>query len=402
MKNAAEESSHDKNVETDPRSAFLFPKHLTPGQRLKVGVLALLTVAASAILWMCLAVVLSLDFSHLAGSAVIWIGLGFLAFFFLIAFVAIVALLVHDRVIAWSILLLAILTHLIWFRFGWYTSISLVLLVIGFFSYDWQIKNEESLRIQFSVTKSMRYGLSMVIAMTLLAFSLTFYGHTVARQPLAGSSLNPISEMAGNTLNQAIALQMPDYDPKETVDDLLYRIMTAQVQKEVAGEATSHGVEVPTIDFSHPAATIDQLSTVDLSAVIEKLPQDIRAQVGDDPELLRTYIQDRGNALLEAEFFATRDKVLFDLGVTAQGTTPVGEVVKQLVVKQVNDLLGPYETFIPPLLALTVFFTLSIFIFLYAWLIKALAALIFVIIKKTGFVKIHLVDAEVEVATLNG
>lgn len=396
-----DEPAKKKNLGVDPRLASLFPRLLTSGQRLKVGVLALLTVATSVFFWMCVSVILNLDLSNFVRGSLLWIILGFLAFFLLIAFVAIMALLVHDRVIAWSILILATLTHLIWFRFGWYTSISLVLLVAGFFYYDWQIKGEESLRIKFSVTKSMRYGLSTVIALVLLALSLTYYGHTVQKQQLVGSSLNPVSEMAGNTMNQAIALQIPDYDPKESVDELLYRVMTAQIKKQMEGEAESRGVEVPKIDFSNPAASIEQLSNLDLSQVIDKLPPEIRSQVGDDPEKLREYILDRGNALLEAEFVSTRNKILSDLGVFAQGSTPVGEVVKQLVAKQVNDLLGPYEGFIPPLLALTVFFSLSIFIFLYAMFIKLFASIIFAIVKATGFVQIRTMDAEVEVATLS-
>ena len=381
----------------DPRLAVLFPKRLTSGQRVRVGILAAFTVFSSTLLWMCYHTVLAIGLTH----ALWWIILSFLSLFLFVALVAIVALLVHERMIAWSIYILAILTHLIWFRYGWYSSIAVLLLVIGCLYYDWQIKTEESLRIRFSVSKSMRYGLSTTIALVLLAISLTFYGHSVAKQQLAGSSLSPLHEMAGNTVNQAIALQIPDYDPKETVDDLLYRLMTAQIKKQVEGEAQDRGVQAPEIDFSNPAASFEQLSNLDLSAIINELPPEIRSQVGDDPEALRQYIQDRGNAMIESRFVTERNKILSDLGVQAQGSTPVGEVVKQLVAKQLEKFLGPYEVFVPPLLALTVFFTLSIFIFLYAGFMKAFATLIFAIIKGTGFVKIQTIDAEVEVATLS-
>lgn len=376
-----------------------FPQELAPAQRGKVGLLAILCILSGLLMWFFYFNLLKVDFSESTRFDLWFWPIGsFVSFFFLVAFVAITALLVHERLISRSIFVLTALTYLVWFRLGWYTFFSLGLVLLALWQYDWQIKEEESLRIKFSVTKSMRHGLSAVIALILLAVSLTFYGHSIQNQPIMGSSLDPITEVSGNIANQLLALQVPEYNPKETLDDFLFRIASQQTKKllDQRGGGQVSG------SFSNASSLVDELAQVDFSRVASLLPEEVRRQVENDPERLKAALTEQANASVKQEFTKVRNKLVTDLGIAATGVTPMGEVLKQLIGKQLTSFLGPYEYFIPPLLALTIFFSLSIFTFLYAAIIKLFAFIIFSIIRASRFVQIRTVDAKVEVATLGG
>jgi hypothetical protein len=378
-----------------------FPQRIAPAQRPKVGMLALLAVGANILLWFFTHSLLNLRADHTPFDLWFWIIGSFACFFIALAFVGIVALLVHERTIARGILLLSAFAYLVWFRLGWYSFISIVLLLLAFWQYDWQVKVEESLRVKFSVKKSMRHGLSLTIALCLLAVSLTFYGNTIQKNDMAGTSLDPLTEIVGNTANQVLALQVPDYNPRETVDDFLLRVMSEQVKKQMSGEQKElvEQTDFNLKDLQNPEKFLQTVSDEDLESILQSLPPDARADVGDDPKKLKQFLE-QGNATIQQGLDEGRTQLLAQLKIDAEGSTPIGEVIKQFIGKQIDTILGPYAMFIPPLLALTIFFTLSIFTFLYAFLIKLLAAIIFFIFRVTKFTRIRTITTDVEVATL--
>lgn len=84
-------------------------------------------------------------------------------------------------------------------------------------------------------------------------------------------------------------------------------------------------------------------------------------------------------------------------GAEALSTKQQQDQVYKLVNEQVGDWLGSYSSFIPAVLALSVFFTLKFIGFFLAWPAIGLAWLAYKILLRAGFVKINKVAAEKEI-----
>jgi len=71
------------------------------------------------------------------------------------------------------------------------------------------------------------------------------------------------------------------------------------------------------------------------------------------------------------------------------------QIVSQ-VLNQMTQFLGPYFKYMPPILAFGLFLVLEGLSFIFVWLAVLLAMLIFWALKKSGFIRIRLVQKEAE------
>ncbi|MFH1535205.1 MAG: hypothetical protein ABIF80_04455, partial [Patescibacteria group bacterium] len=84
----------------------------------------------------------------------------------------------------------------------------------------------------------------------------------------------------------------------------------------------------------------------------------------------------------------------------AEGTDTISSVIAKIIRKYAFQFLGPYEDFITPLLALSLFFALNIFSFVFHALINMLASSLFAILQVSKFVKINEEKKDVQIVTL--
>lgn len=66
------------------------------------------------------------------------------------------------------------------------------------------------------------------------------------------------------------------------------------------------------------------------------------------------------------------------------------------VIGQFNYILKPYFKYLPPILAFSLFLVLQGLSFIFVWLATGIAALLFMVLKKSGFIRIRLVQKESE------
>jgi hypothetical protein len=95
-----------------------------------------------------------------------------------------------------------------------------------------------------------------------------------------------------------------------------------------------------------------------------------------------------------------RDEFLKSLGIEAAGTDKISDVIKQIITTKLGEGLLPFEKWIPPFLAISLFLFLIIFNFLYAIITKILALFIFMILHLFGFFKIYKEQKEAETIEL--
>ena len=102
----------------------------------------------------------------------------------------------------------------------------------------------------------------------------------------------------------------------------------------------------------------------------------------------------------QAQISKARDDFINSLEIDAKGTDKISDVIAMIIRKYALQFLGPYKNYITPLLALSLFFVLNIFSFVFHLLINAFANSIFAILKATKFVYIREEKKNVQHVTL--
>ncbi len=97
---------------------------------------------------------------------------------------------------------------------------------------------------------------------------------------------------------------------------------------------------------------------------------------------------------------AARREFLSRYQIAATGTTPMEEVWTRIVEVQLEEWLGPFERYLPPLIAFSLFFLLSAFTFLYRPLITLFASALVWLFRKSGVIAVSREPKEVERVTL--
>lgn len=374
------------------------PLTTTKAEVPQVALLGVLAVVASVGAWVMLGRALRLDVLHITLHAGIILAITAVAFFFVLATVGLIGMLVHDTLLAKILLLLNATLYLLFFGRSLASVIAFLLLVLAYLLYDQQIKGEQKDRIRFSVVNSLRPGLGMTMTIVLIAISLTFYNVT---KSLVGTTTSPLDDVvrgAASATNRVLAVQVPGYNPDMTLNDFVLHLAYREIQKHTAGD-----VQLPDQPPKSIGQYVQSLVGNDTNGIIAKLPASIKQQLTTTKQDAAAEAALQQAAQLPQVQQAVNDaqaQLLDTLKIDADGSARMGDVVQQYLNTQIHRYVGPYEKFFPSILALSLYFTLQVFSFVYSILIGALTALLLTVLRWSGVVHIRTVDAKAQYASL--
>lgn len=339
------------------------------------------TVLISFLCWWAVSKAMGLSvLSLLEGKNWIGLVLALVVFFFFLAFISLSSLLIDDKKILGVTLALSAFSSLAWFHGQWFFNLVGILIFVGFWQFAWHIRREENARVRFSLSTVIHHGLGTMIAVTTLSVALIYYGVQLEKRTTPDvSPTDSIVTTSTNVINQLLTLQMPGYSQDEPVDTFLIRVLANAGNEK---------------DFN----PLKGLNPISPEALLEQLPEDVRDQLPADPNAaIDEYLKTQAGIEVQTQIADIRNDLFSQFGIVGSGKTPMRDVVRQLVAKPVTEALPPYEKFIPPVLALSLFFALQIFAFLYILVITLIAELLFVIFKATGFLRFQ--EQSVTIAT---
>lgn len=371
---------------------------LTKVEEEKIGGLAVAGVGVGLLAWFLVHQSLNLDLQMIRERQV-WLTIAgtFAVFFLLLGICALVGILVRHRWIARGVLFAIASSYLLWFGVTPYGLLSLGILVLGLWQWERQIKIEQAHERRVAVDRLLNYGLGLTITCFLIVLSLTFYQAQVKKSQVAERPIDSFVHQLMPGLNTLLAGQVSFYDPEMTLDQFLIAMTVQRTKTALQPVAEETGKKKFTIG---PLAALEQVSEEDAAEMRKNLPPQLRQQLEEKPEeadaILAQFVADR----FTTDLAPARDQVLQQLTLPATGSTTMGDIVEQALAQQGRKFIGKYEPFIPPILALTFYFTLQIFAFLYILLIKMLTGLLFMLLKRTGFVHMAAEEQPVDVVTL--
>jgi hypothetical protein len=373
----------------------------------KIVILGVVTVLASVLAWYSLSTVFNLEWS--SGSIpllnlLIRLIFPVIAFCFYLALVSITATIIHKELIQLPIWTLSSAPVLIFFPFSpWLLIISLLQILI-FVYYAHRIHNEVNARIKFSLHKTMRWGLGGVIIAMALSISLLYYFTTTATERDTGrEAIDSLIISTTNIANEIIPSQLEGYDPDKTLDQFIFEI-SAGVVEDISGqlnEQLEDSFDNPKVEEG--TALIEELrSKVDSGLVdINTLPPEIRNNLYSDTLMVEDLVSsDVVQNIFQSQIAEARNEFLKSMDIDAKGTDTISEVITKIIRKYAFQFLGPYEDFITPLLALSLFFVLNIFSFVFHALVNALASSLFALLQVSKFVHIREEKQNVQHVTL--
>lgn len=327
-----------------------------------------------------------------------------LMFLLVMSFFGLVAMLETGRRFTPGLSLLLPLILMFILGMNIYTGIGVFLWFVGLLQYGLKVRQERSERLRMDVLKLIKPGLGLGISTILLAISLSFYAAIAQRGTEKLDPIEATARFTTNAVNQFLVMKLPGYRPEMTVDEFLFLIVTqnfkpgqaahAQVTNEPILPGLGEGNAFLGIDF-------DQLSK-DLSAIpreeLEKqLPPDFLEKVKSNPEYVQEVFRLVQNEMVGQQITVARRNLLEALHVDAVGTDPVGIVLEKAIAVQLNDAFRPFKFILPPILALTLYFALQIFGFIYAWVAQFFGLLAFHLLKWTNFFKVTRETRQAEV-----
>lgn len=368
---------------------------LTTAQKAKIVGIAVLAVAVNLVFWLLYRAILGLVADNAFSSANIAPTLlTFFAFIAMLAFAAVVSILVEERLLARGILLLCAVAPLLAFGVSLSSIISVLLLLLAFWQYEWSIKGETADRITFSPTKSAQAGLGMAITLILLVIAVTFHG-SLSKTNQGTSTLDAFLNFTGDTANQLLATEVPRYDPNEPLDTFLFRLLSEQGEKTVQQEAQKHGFSITqSLGVIQPTGIVEALGGVRMDDLLGTLPAGLRSRVATDPQALQQYATQQVDTVFYGAFSVMRNQLIEKLGIAANGKTPIGEVVRDVIRKNLQHKVGSYASFVPSLFAVTIFVTLQIFSFFYTWLVVVCVSLLFWLLRAMKLIVLQSVETK--------
>lgn len=383
-------------AEVKVQHSFLALDHpLTRKQWVVLGLLAFLTLAASAMLWWNYREVLTLPVSKLLsiGTVPAVLALVF-AYCATLTMVALLGLLARPALVGIVTIGIAACLPIMFFAPLPTTFLGMLVLFLAFSQYSLNVRREAALRRKFSVTKSIHYGMSGCIALSLIALSLLFYGTTARDGSRTVSSAETIADFSGAAVNQFLSVKVAAFNPRESLDDFFYSVLSEYVKNGALPPAPSD--ENISFDITNPGPSIEQLVSADLYPFLAQLPQDVRRRASADPKVLQQELARAGNEAFQRQFTDLRNAFIQQVGIAATGETSMGEVVKMITGKYLTPKIKPYERWIPPLLALSLYFVLQIFSFLYVALINLFSLIVVGCLRGLRLVAVKKQTAEVE------
>lgn len=372
---------------------------LTRRQWAVLALLAALTLAMSVMLWWNYHALLLLPVGKLlSAGAVSTMVAALFAFCATLTTIAVLGLLARPAFIGVVVIILAACLPLVFFAPLPTTFLGILVLFIAYYQYYLNVRRETGLRKKFSVAKNIHYGMTGCIALTLVVLSLLFYGTTARDGLRTVSGAETIADFSGAAVNQFLSVKVPAFNPHESLDDFFYSVLSEYMKNGALPPAPKEGDVA--FDITDPGSSIEQLVSADLYPFLAQLPQDVRRRASEDPRILQQELARASNAAFQQQFTEMRNTFIQQVGITATGETSMGEVVKMITGKYLTPKIKPYERWIPPLLALSLYFVLQIFSFLYIALINLFAMIALGLLRAAHLVALTKKTAEVEEVVL--
>ncbi|MFA6271681.1 MAG: hypothetical protein WC693_01050 [Patescibacteria group bacterium] len=370
----------------------------------KIAILGVLTVLASVLAWYALSTVFNLEWS--GQNLSIWqmlLRLIFpvIAFCFYLALVSTTAIVVKKEVIQLPIWILSSMPMLFFFPFSpWLLIISLLQIII-FVYYAHRTHNEVKGRIKFSLYKIMHWGIGGVVLAMALSISMLYYFVTTTQDRDNGrQAIDSLIISTTNISNEIIPTQIKGYDPDKTLDQFIFEI-SAGVVEDISGQLNEELED----SFNNPKveegqALIDDLRNKVQSGEVDinALPPEIRDNLYSETLSADTLVSSAFvQSIFQEQITGARDEFIKSIGIEAEGSDKLSEVMAKIIRKYAFQFLGPYEDFITPLLALSLFFALNLFGFVFLTLINSFTSLIFMILFAVKFVRVTQEKKDVDV-----
>ncbi|MFA6098714.1 MAG: hypothetical protein WCV50_02990 [Patescibacteria group bacterium] len=334
------------------------PEKFIPDQPLnKIIFLAILVVAATLLFWLAWHNVLTtgVKFNRSFENILVIIST-LLAFCLMFSLLAIAEITVVKRLLTWLMVVVSGLVIFIFFPVSLWTMISFLLVVLAFLFWKREIRVDMESRSKFLPQRVVSAGLKGAVTLLLLASCFAYYGYMVTGTDASKRLDQALVDDGAKAINNILVLYFKDkYSPKMTLDEFIRQNSLAAVEQA---------------ELKTGQAELDK-------AINEGL-------AGAEQEAVDTF----------------RESLLDTFQIQASGSDTMDEVEKKIVSKNVDKYIGSFKKFIPALLAISLFFVLNIFSFVYRELIKSFTFLAFHILVWLHFIKVKKVQVEAEKITL--
>ena len=253
-----------------------------------------------------------------------------------------------------------------------YSLGGLAVMIVAFLLLTEAIRREAKNQIHVRVFQSSENGLRTTVLLFTIALSFLYFGVVSMRPGGSQKVLDDIGRATGSAVNTAFQIQLPGYDPNITLDEYLLK-----VPENFGGLLESPAGE-----------TSGQIS--------EEMRKQIPGE-GLNEQVIPEAVSEEMRA---AEVAALRQAFNERLGIDAKGTEILSDVSMQIAQAQVDRFLGPYQKYLPPIMALSLFFLLGIFTPVFRLFIRAVSAALFFLLVRVKFIHIEKESEHVEVPTL--
>lgn len=239
------------------------------------------------------------------------------------------------------------------------------------------VQSECRNRIRISLPHVMAYSSSLGITLALLAVSLMAY-RALNQSVASGAFQSRIIDMSVTGFNRTAPLVIKSYSPSMTVDDLI------RTQLPTPSELV-RGLDLGGI----PAATKDELAKrlADEGIDPAKINLDLILQNSklQEQELVGQ-VAAKFDELSEEVVDATRGRLSESVGVTLDGGSRVDDALRSVLAARIQRFTVPQLRYVPLILAVTIFLTLALFLWVFSALSVLFARLGLALGKHTGFI----------------
>jgi hypothetical protein len=357
----------------------------------KVLVIAAVTLVFAGVFWFCVSRLMAGGFSErtIVGSASLSAAT-LLAFSVVVGGVAVLGMVAPWRRERWGVAALIGILAQLFFPFSLTTFLAVLIFVLGMIFYVSIMAKEARSRIRFSFDKTIKVDMTPMIGLVLIAVSVLYYGAVSNQGSNPDKVLRDLTESTTNVLEGVLPVAYPQYESDLTVDQFIRRqlpdasriIEELNLNASSSREAKRQLLEQKLRDLDIDPESVDVEAYLDDSA---------RAQSDLEASLNKELV-----ALQDEAVRATREQLAQNFRVTLRGDERLADAVDLIVTHNVDRLVRPHAAALPAILALSLFFFLWVFTFLYELVIRAVGHVVYLSLKAGGAVRIIKEPVEAE------
>lgn len=342
----------EKPIEEKKPEVFLAPQPLH-----KIVVLLAIAVAGTALFWLAWHHMLETGVRFSFGSRNITTILSTLgAFCLMCCAVALAEILVTRKLVLLIMSVVAAATIFIFFPISLWSCVAGLLTILALIYWKREIRVDLESRLKFMPQRVISSGLKPAITLLLLAISFSYYGYLITSSNGSTKFIDGLTTDGTNVVqNIMLRFYKDKFSPHMSLDQFITNI----------SNITEVETKVKTGTGQLDAVVAEGLTAVQRQAVVQ-----------------------------------ARNEFLDTFKITATGNEEMQSVVRKIVSKNVERYITPYEKFIPALLALSLFFLLNFFNFLYSEIVKSASYLFFYLLVGLKFISVKKVQVEAEKVSL--